>query len=297
MSLQDKAMLVTLHLSKWGVNRQDEQSATDLAQRKRANKKALRVTKRLLADNSAYDAVRKFDANLSTWYRANTVPFDDHDASLLPTTEYDRFTTYMRNARTQREALVRGFLSDYDTFVTGDRNDGTGLGDLWNARDYPDRFTVAERFAMKLDLSPVPDKKHFLVTIGRDELLELQRGVDARIAAAERKVRMDLFRQLAQPILAMAEKLASDRKLTLGTTGPMIENLQAVLDLIPRYNLTGDTDLDAFCQRAKELSAIAPQTLKSNPLVRESAARRAQSIIDDMADFMGGAPEPVAAAA
>jgi hypothetical protein len=298
MSLQDRAMLVSLHLSKWGVNRQDEPSATDLALRKRANSKAIRVTKRLLADNTAYDAIRKFDSALSSWYRANTVPFDDNDARLLPTTEYDRFTTHMRNSRTQREALVRGFLIDYDAFVSGDRRDGSGLGEMWNAKDYPDRFTVAERFGMKLDMAPVPDKKHFLVTIGREELLELQRGVDARIAAAEAKVRADLFRQLSAPIMAMAEKLASDRKLTLGTTGPLVENLQTVLALIPRYNLTGDKDLDAFCTRAKELSTVAPETLKTNPMVRGSVARRAQAIIDEMSDFMGGAPSaPLAVAA
>lgn len=60
----------------------------------------IRVTKRLLADNTAHDAIRKFDASLSSWYRANTVPFDDNDARLLPTTEYDRFTSHMRNSRT-----------------------------------------------------------------------------------------------------------------------------------------------------------------------------------------------------
>ena len=86
MSLQDRASArqpapLQVGSEPAGQNRAPPTSAT----RKRANSKAIRVTKRLLADNTAYDAIRKFDAALSSWYRANTVPFDDNEtARLLP---------------------------------------------------------------------------------------------------------------------------------------------------------------------------------------------------------------------
>jgi hypothetical protein len=286
MSLKDKAILTTLSLGKFGLNRKDEDEAREVARRHGADSKSFAVTKRLLQGNPDYDAIRKFDAALGVWNRAQTLPWNDDGTRLLPTLQYDAYMTYMRQARPERERLVRGFLSSYEAFVQADR---TSLGNAFRSSDYPDRWTVAERFAFRLDVQPVPDGKDFRVAVGKDEIVVMQQSVAVRVKEAEERARLDLFQRLAAPLSDMASKLGDTGKdLTLRTTNPLVENLCEILDLIPRLNITGDGKIEEFRRHALEqLASITPETLKDNDLVRSVAARRAQSILDEMSDFMG----------
>jgi len=294
MSLHDKAMLVALSLSKFGLNRKDDDEAREVARRHGADSKSWAVTKRLLQGNTAFDAIRKFDTAFSAWNRKQTLPWDDNGTRLLPTVNYDPYMAHVRLQRTAREGLVRAFLNGYDSFVSGDR---TTLGSAWNPRDYPDRYIVREKFGMELAVTPVPDAKDFRITVSKADLLELQRNVADQLRNAEDKARRELFGRLAEPLLKMAEKLADrDKKMTLTTTVPLIENLREIIELIPTLNIIGDANLEAFRRVALEkLAHITPETLKSNDLVRTVAARHAQEIVDAMSDFMGPAPVAVAA--
>ena len=294
MSLHDKAILVSLSTPKYGLNRNDETEAKAVAQRHGANSKSIGVTKRLLQGNPAYDAVRKFDSALAVWNRTQTLPWDDNGTRLLPTMQYDPYMAYMRQARADRERLVKVFLDDYDNFVQADR---ATLSTMFNPSDYADRYTVRDRFNFKLDVQPVPDGKDFRVTVSKSDLVEMQKNVDTRLREAEDKARLDLFQRLATPLLDIASKLGeSDKARTLHTTNPLVENLREILDLIPRLNITGDPKIMEFHAAVTDkLSHITPETMKDNDLVRSVAARQAQQILDEMSDFMG--PAPVAQAA
>ena len=147
-------------------------------------------------------------------------------------------------------------------------------------------------------MQPVPDGKDFRVTVSKGDMLDLQKNVDARIAAAADKARLELFHRLAAPLLEIATKLGDGKDLTLRTTNPLAENLREILDLIPRLNITGDAEIMRFHAAALDkLAHITPETMKGNDLVRSVAARQAQSILDEMSDFMGPAPATLAAAA
>ena len=295
MSLHDKAILVSLSTPKYGLNRHDDTEAKAVAQRHGADSKSIGVTKRLLQGNPAFDAIRKFDTALHVWNREQTLPWNDDGTRLLPTLQYDAYMAHMRNARTDRERLVRAFLDNYDAFVQSDR---ATLGTMFNASDYADRYTVRERFTFKLDVQPVPDGKDFRVTVSKGDLIDLQKNVDARLREAEDKARLDLFQRLSAPLFEIATKLGDGKDLTLRTTNPLAQNLREILDLIPRLNITGDAKIMEFHAAATErLSHITPETMKDNDLVRSVAARQAQAILDEMSDFMGPVPVALAAAA
>ena len=57
-------MLVSLSLSKFGLNRKDQDEAKEVADRHGGSEASFAVTKRLLQGNAAYDLIRKFDAAL-----------------------------------------------------------------------------------------------------------------------------------------------------------------------------------------------------------------------------------------
>ena len=295
MSLHEKAVLVTLSLSRFGLNRREDEEARAVARRHAADSASVSVVKRILHGAAGYDAIRKFDGQLGEWNRRHSLPWSDAGTRLLPTLGYADYMERVRQSRAEREGLVRTFLDSYDAQIQADR---ARLGTMFRASDYPDRCTVRERFAFRLDVTPVPDGKDFRISVSREEMLAMTAGVDERIKAAEEKARLDLFHRLAGPLSDMAEKLGSGRDLTLQTTNPLIENLTAILDLIPRLNITGDPKIEEFRRLALEkLASITPTTLRDNDLVRAVAANRAQEILDRMADFMGGPPPALAEAA
>ena len=294
MSLHDKAILVSLSTPRLGLNRREDDDAAAVARLHGADSKAFAVTKRLLQGNPAFDAIRKYDGQLGDWNRKQTRPWNDDGTRLLPTLQYDTYMAHMRAARAEREALVRDFLTGFDGFV---QNDRARLGNAFRPSDYPDRCTVRERFSFALAVTPVPDGKDFRISVSKADMLAMQANVDERLRQAEEKARVDLFHRLAGPLCDMADKLGSGKDLTLRTTNPLVENLKEILDLIPRLNITGDAKIEDFRRMALEkLANITPETLKDNDLVRSVAARKAQEILDGMADFMGG-PAPALAVA
>ena len=288
-------MLVSLSLSKFGLNRKDAEEAKQVAARHGGDEASFAVTKRLLAGNAAYDLIRKYDSGLGAYNRKHTLPWDDAGTRLLPTLQYDEYMTYMRAARAERDNLVRSFLSGYDAFVQADR---TALGTAFNPDDYPDRFLVRDKFEMKLDVSPVPDGKDFRVTVSKEDLIELQQNVAARISNAEEIARRDLMARLAEPLQKMASTLGDpDKKLTLNVTVPLVENLREILDLLPKLNVLDDPRIEKFRLAAqKSVAHYEPESLKNSQVVRTVVASKAQEIVDAMADFMGAPVVPAEAA-
>jgi hypothetical protein len=291
MSLHDKAMLVTLSLSKLGLNRKDPNEAKEVAKRHGGDAESFRVTKRLLAGNKAHKAIRTFDSSLAEYHRKHTLPWDDKGTRLLPVLSFDGHTKYIRDARATREGLVAAFITDFHAFKQADR---IALGTAFSEADYPDPYQLRRAFAMDFKIDPVPDGKDFRITVSKEDMLELEKGVAARIANAEQVIKQELMGRLAEPLQKMAEKLGDpDKKFTLGTTVPLVEGLREILDMLPAMNIVGDPRIERFRQSALKLSKYEPETLKNSPVVRTVVASKAQEIVDAMSDFMGAPVVPL----
>jgi hypothetical protein len=66
----------------------------------------------------------------------------------------------------------------------------------------------------------------------------------------------------------------------------LIENARDLCEVLPRLNLTGDADLNNYCQQVKEKIAVYDaQDLRDDAMLRKNVADEASSILDQMAGY------------
>jgi hypothetical protein len=66
----------------------------------------------------------------------------------------------------------------------------------------------------------------------------------------------------------------------------MITNIEALLEVLPALNLTGDTNLFNTCQDIQNSLVVDPDTLRHSTVTRSSVAQRALEIQNNLAAFM-----------
>ena len=77
-----------------------------------------------------------------------------------------------------------------------------------------------------------------------------------------------------------------ESKVVDGFKDSLVENIRDLCQVLPRLNLTGDADLNNYCELVKQkLAVLDAGDLRENEVARKSAANEAQGILDAMAGY------------
>lgn len=283
MSLSKKALLVTLSLcGGLSPTKTDKRISRKVATQHNARDGSLRVSKRLLLEE-AIDPIRKLHAEIREYHYSRSLPWGENER-LLPSACYLEYAEWMRLRRRDVDRAIDQFIADYPINVAAARQ---VLQSAFNEHDYPTAETVRGKFAFKLDYKPLPEAGDFRITALNEEMEELRTALTARIEEAKREAMRDVARRMAEPLANMVTRLTDpDARFQDSLVG----NLQEITSLIPALNVTGDPEIEAVRLRIKaELCAVSPSLLRENKIVRVSTARKAESILDQLSDYLPAA--------
>lgn len=293
MSFADKALLVTVKVGTFDSSITDRDETRAICKEHGASAKAVALRKRILPKDALAE-IGSYDSQFYKFHRARTLPWNDDGTRMLPTRGFDEYMTRWRGYKNGRPALVDRICDHFDTNKHAAK---IALGTLFKEGDYPTSTALRGKFYVAMDLLPVPSSRDFRVEVAEGEKREMEANLEARMGEVELRVKADLFARLADPLTRMASKLGEE-EVSLRTTNPLVRDLREIIDLIPRLNIAGDPGLEAIRERMdRELGGLTPDLLKDNEIVRANAMRKAQGILDAMADFMGPPPAVLADAA
>lgn len=282
-NLAESAMLARLSISQWTGKKHDKAISDHVAAEYRANRDAGRYTKALLAAD-ALSAVGTAAGEARTYHYTATLPWRDDGARILPAAQFGEYSERMRELRTAFEASTAAFCSGYDGFIEEAR---ARLNGMFRAEDYPRLDQLRRKFGFAVEIDPMPTAADFRVSLREAEADELRARIDERNRAATAAAMGDLYRRLADVVGAMSERLGDPKAIFRDT---LIQNARALVELLPRLNLTADPALEALRGRvAAKLCATEPEDLRRSPLIRQVVARDAAAILADMAGYTGGA--------
>lgn len=279
--LDEKAVLVELHRSKFGTSRKDDVASQEYG--------AGNVTKHLFKNsirmervNAAYYAVYRF-------VNENTLPWAK-GVRILKIDNYMGFTSEMRKLVADADRAVADLVAHWDYEVQLDLNrlqrieTETGKTGLADPANYPDAAEIGEKFGIDVRYMPVPSTGDFRVEISDEDKESLQRQIEE----AENDAARHVIEQMLKPMQAAVEKL----NVPIGADGAvfrdsLIENMVEVADRMERVNLSDDPEIaeqiDALKALAKEYSNDK-ESLRKAPDVRKDAADK----IDSLMKSMGG---------
>lgn len=288
--LNDKALLVTLSLSKFEPKRTDKRLTRKVTSETSAAVGMLRVGKQLLPDQ-AVEPVRKLHGEIRDYHYTHTLPWGENNERLLSSAFFIEYQDQMARFRMADAQLVDDFVRDYPANVETARQQ---LNGAFNASDYPSASNIRGKFAFRLEFKPVPEAGDFRISLAREAMEELRRSVETRVAEAEQAAKRDLAVRLATPLAKMVERLNEPEAEFRDS---LVGNLREICNLVPVLNITGDPLLDAVRQDIQNgLYHTDPDLLRENATVRAATARNAQNILDRMNEYFGDIESAGAAA-
>ena len=285
--LNEKSMLVVLHLGMIGNSTTDAKASAELQRSHGSADGRLTARKKLFAKTNL-DPKVQLHRKIRKYHHDKTLPWGNNNERLLPTASYLGYVEQLRQFRLQDDKLTEDFILNYRPYVDQARHD---LGTAFNADDYYSECDLREQFGMDTSFKPVPDAGDWRISLQREAMDELRNQLNTEHAAAERAARNDLLRRIAEPLCVLVNRLSDpEAKLQTRSTAAFLDNVRAVCDVIPALNITQDAEIEAIRKQIfSTLYQANPVALTESAPARGHAMQKAQEILTRMESYFGAA--------
>jgi hypothetical protein len=287
----ERAMLARLTIHQWQARKHDRKATQAVADANAARYEAGRYMKRLVAKESLVK-IGAAAGELRRYFTENTLPWLDEGQRILPSPEYLRVAQGVRERRVPFDSEVRAFIDAYPAL-----RDAAPLmlGNMFHEADYPAFDEIMAKFGVEFRVAPVPLGKDFRVGLDQDLEQELRAQVTQDTTNALAEAHRSLWLRVHETVINTVNRLKAyevdaDGKVIHTFRDSAIGNLRELVDLLPRLNIAGDTDLDRMCQRLRqELCQLEPETLRDSEAARQGAIEAGGRVLADMAWLIGPA--------
>lgn len=282
-TLATRAMLANLHISRWDAPCTDKKVSSEIADAhgvdaKRAGKyRKLRIN----TEHASYTNMRLTSNELRRTHYLWTMRWSDDGARILPAVSHLKYMAAYREKKAAFEAAIQVFLDAYPQLVRDARKE---LNGMFNANDYPK--DIASRFAVELNVTPLPDARDFRVKLPDEDIREIREGLERETQNMLQKAMKDPYERLFKHVARMVEQLI-DKPENTRFHDTLVTGLVELCEILPAFNLTNDKRLDSLIKRARNMvDGVEPEALKHVPTVRSAVAEEARQIHKMMSAFM-----------
>jgi predicted DNA-binding protein YlxM (UPF0122 family) len=274
--LSHKAMTIQLCISMWTNRKYDKTVSKEVEENKEAEKDAGRYNK-VLVSKEALKEVQSCVSSLRSFHYFNTYPWSDNGERLLPSANYFTYVNQLNELRKNYEQAVAEFLDHYDRYVDEAR---VRLGQMFNISDYPTKDQLKEKFAVKPVFMPVPDSD-FRVGLNAAEAQKLKEAAEKEMTERLTTAMKDAWKRIKEQLSNMKEKLSNKETKFRDS---LFENLAALVDVLPRLNVTNDLNLHRIVEEMQNLLAD-PDTVRSDDTIRSIKAQQVENLMERYKDF------------
>lgn len=275
MTIHENAVLVRLNIAQWTARRYDKNASKEVAQAHGA-KDAGRFNK-VLIGREHLEPIEQLAGTLRTKHYQLTLPWQDDGTRLLPTALFMAYSEAMSEIQTKFSDAVTQFVNEYPKLVNDARQ---RLGTLYRPEDYP--VTVAERFGVQIEYTPVPSTDDFRVVASKDAAQmirdEVTKSVSATLELRQKEALKECWARVQDTVSRVQERCASAKPVIRES---LMESVQELIDLLPALNITQDPELTKIHSELHKLLE-SPTRLRSNAGARSRVAQEAQALLDKM---------------
>lgn len=277
MSVQEKAILVTLNIKQWTGRKYDKKISAEVEQQHQA-KDAGRYNKVLIA-KEALQKKQKTASAARTFFYENTLAWGDDGYRLLPSANYFTFVGEIQRLKGDDETAAVEFLDNYDAY----REDAKiNLNGMYNPADYPSREELRHKFSFNVEFMPMPNSNDFRVNLSDTEINTLKLGLENSLSNRLKNAMQDIKDRIKEQLDHMKNKLSNKDEIFRDS---LFENLRDIINLIPKLNITGDSQIDQICEDMRTLLVENPDNVRQNAMLRSRKAQEVENIIDKFSEF------------
>jgi hypothetical protein len=271
MSLQEKAMLITLSVSCWTARKQDKKVSAEVEASHNA-RDAGRYNK-LLIDKVHLDPLTSYAGAIRQYHYKMTLPWMDNGARLLPSKLFLEYSQEVRKMQAQYERLVDDLVNKYPQLVQEARQ---RLGTMYDPDDYPDAYDIRSKFSVETDIMPVPDGADFRVGVADSERERIRAEISQRVALRQASAIRDAWIRIREVVGNVAARLSTPKPIIRDS---LIENTEELARLLPGLNVNDDPAMSDVCQRIIDKLIVPPDRLRRSMSLRRQVVADAQGIL------------------
>jgi hypothetical protein len=275
-NVNNRAVLVSFSSSQCPVRKKDKTAARQTTAAAGADADVGSFYKALFPAAYTRPIQQAYNAAYKT-IQENTLPYAG-SVRCLPLANYDNFTAAIAGPRADFWAAVNTLMGVYGDLLA---QAPARLGALYSPRDFYPVEVARSKYSLNIDLLPLPNATPFADVYGLSDgdraRLEKQAADSARAALAGAV--KDSFSRLFSVVQDFAETMREDKIFR----DSKVKNIVRLLDMLPRLNVTNDSELTARINEARALVRYAPQQLRDNDTARAIVADEADDILAKMA--------------
>lgn len=297
-SLASKAMLCSISISAWSGYKYDREASEEIADIHGAEKDSGRFNKRLVP-RKELEEITKVIGLARRDHEFVTLPWSDTGFRVLPAAAYMDHIESMGKHATDFKAAVSRLEARFEALVTSQSR----LGTLFRVSDYPGMRDengklcfafpneLRERFSFETKVLPLPDADDFRVSMGNEDRERIKRQISESIEASLRVGTRELWQRLYKVVSHMSQRMTEYNTAKEGEKpklyDSMITNIVEIVDVLPKLNIAGDTELDRMASEVRRALVVDPKELRKSETARSETAKAAVDIVQRMAAYMG----------
>lgn len=277
--LSERAMLVRLSTHEWTGKKKDKQVSEEACASKNADNDVIEAIINL-APPAELKAIRQARGKVYNKFQEMTLPWMRGGLNLLPSAMYMDYRKKMKVVLDYHKATVESLATRWPEIVANKQR----LGKLASKYTLPTVDELRAKFYIEQDILPIPDVSDFRVDIGDDEMKEIQEQATKSFEESFNNATRKLWQQLANLLSNLAERMCTaDTKFH----DSIIENVKEFCDLIPKYNITNNPDLENIRKEVVDkITKLDPEDLREIPNHRKKAGADAKELLAKISTYM-----------
>jgi len=287
--LSERAMLASLHISSWAGSAIDREVTDTVNQDFKADKKAGRYNKKLVAA-SFLEGVSSAHSAARTAHRTLTLPWEDDGTRVLATVGYLTYVQKMKECKRKAEDAVKEFLTSRDDYI---KDAKVRLGDMFNIDDYPSNDDLKEKFDFDVEIKPMPEAADFRAKVSDESMKAIIKDIERRSNQRLENAMNDVFQRVAEVVKKMSERLRgyqpkADGKRADGVIrDSVVYDINDLADLLPALNVTNDPRIAELAKAMKaDLVEHSPEILRADTKVRQATISKADKLLAKVQKYM-----------
>jgi hypothetical protein len=287
-ALGERAMLVSLSVSIWSARKHDVRISDKVAAEHGADRSMGRYAKHLIP-REPLAAVNAANTALREHHNLNTLAWGDDGTRILPAANYLEYQAQQQTLDDGFGRAVRDFVASYPAYVETARS---ALNGLFDPQDYPAPDRINSKFAVRRHFLPVAQPDDFRVRLGDAEVARIRAEIEGHTADLVANANRDLWQRVQAVTSRLVERLSvfevdpANGSRVHPFRDSLIENVRALLEIMPRLNITGDARIEQVRQDlAERVACHEPEVLREDSALRAEVVDAASGILARMEGY------------
>jgi hypothetical protein len=277
-SIQEKVLIVRLHISKYNPWGYDREAARKVAQIENSKESDVHTTKRKIS-KKAIQEISDLLNKAYTYHISVTMPSGAEGDRLITTDMYPAYCQRMNSFQVQVNAAVDRFIPEYPSWISEAQE---RLQGLFKDSDYPSVNEISSKFSLRYSFLPLPSVNNIVVDLVNGELSKIKQSVTEEMNKMSATAMKSLWDRTYDAIAHMAEILGNSEARLHAT---LISNVGVLCGVLKSLNFSNDPELESLRMKIEtRLAGRDPEELRKNRSIRLEVAEDAKAIVAEISE-------------